>query len=560
MKTKSIMTMILALALGLIWATGASAALTVYNGNVPAGFEVSGIIQSATLKTPGDPNSGGTLTINGQVMIVPDNSVIQMPAAALRWAQLFDIALQTAVYDNGIPLPHPANLTITPGTTGLALSDNAAQALGASPWIPFNAIVVGNVDVKNSTGNGAGAYIVGLILPIDQDLGNGGNGFISFIDRAKGRFEVGGKLRVPNTGTIIEINDPLGRYGWAHSPDPRWAADTDNPTITSGNGYPMCVPKVPAPAIDPDCPYYNRPSNPAATSPAHDPFLEVGAPLQAFTMPAKAATNGPGVNTRDPWKKVPFVVGDYVTWAGVLCKLNPAAPLVPYDPTLPVGPGNLPMNQQVYVSANTVSSDKLAVYTAAGSAATVGPAYVQLFRTKIGNGGAPVVVPPDPALGIIGGVIPLPEPRQNIDIAGWCTDSSQLVDIYAVDIGPGGIATDRLLGTVLPEAGAAGGRGNKGRFRFTVGKGSFLPATRSYKAVSRHGQVQLPDQVGLNGAVLPGLNTGAYTAPNFIFQFADAAPGFPNIPNNFDIIPFLQLGEGGNLSAGPLVPFPPTAP
>ena len=56
---------------------------------------------------------------------------------------------------------------------------------------------------------------------------------------------------------------------------------------------------------------------------------------------------------------------------------------------------------------------------------------------------------------------------------------------------------------------------------------------------------------------LPGLLAGQYQAPNFTYQFADAPPGFPNIPNNFQDIPFLFSGEGATL---PLKPFPPFQP
>ena len=62
---------------------------------------------------------------------------------------------------------------------------------------------------------------------------------------------------------MVEINDPIGRYGLAHSPDPRFTADTDNPTVTTGNGFPMGLPTVAPPAIDPDRPLSNRPLNPA---------------------------------------------------------------------------------------------------------------------------------------------------------------------------------------------------------------------------------------------------------------------------------------------------------
>jgi hypothetical protein len=179
----------------------------------------------------------------------------------------------------------------------------------------------------------------------------------------------------------------------------------------------------------------------------------------------------------------------------------------------------------------------------------------------VGNG-----VPSAPSLtvpargGVQGGSIPLDEPRLNVVINGFVTDSTQLVDIWALDFPAGvGAPIPRLLGTVLPEPGglAGVGKGNKGRFRFTVSKTNLLPATRMYMATTHHGQVQLKNQPGRDGAVLAGLQTGQYAAPMFTFQFADAPPGFPIVPNNFDTMPFLNSGEG---STGPLVPFPPVAP
>jgi hypothetical protein len=561
MRTHKKIFMVMTIALCLLWATGASAALTVFNGNEPGGFTALGIIQAATVAKQGTAVSsddfGGTLTINGQVMIVPDFTVVQMPANTLKWAQLFQPAFYNPIYDAAVGVP-PTNMTITPGTTGLALIDNPTQTPPLSPWIPFNASIQGNIDVKGARGKGAGAYIVGLILPIGQDLGNGGAGFINFIDYVKGRFEVGGTLGVQNTGTIIEINDPNGRNGVAHSPDPRWSVDVDNPTVNTRNGYPMGLPRV-APAVglfpaagevgDVDRPYYNRPLNPAIGAAGHDPFIQAGAPLTSFNMPAKPATNGNGVTTPDPWKQVPLLVGDYVTYLGVQYKLNPAADINPL----------LPLNQQVYISANTVQAEVLAPYTAPGTVATAGPCYMALERMVIGNGGAPLVIPPDNALGILGGTIPIAEPRLNITIRGFVTDSTSLVDLYAVDVDPlTGVQHPRLLGTVLPEPGPAGGKGNKGRFRFEVGKGNFLPATRTYMAKSRHGQVFVPNQTGTIKP-LTGLFSGQYQAPMFIFQFTDAPPGFPVTPNNFNIIPFLNVGEGGNPSAGGLSPFPPTS-
>ena len=73
---------------------------------------------------------GGTITVNGIKMIVPNYSIVQMPAAAFTWAQLFDPAVSLSV---GYTPPRPNHAR---GVTGLALADNAlagTRAAGASP-------------------------------------------------------------------------------------------------------------------------------------------------------------------------------------------------------------------------------------------------------------------------------------------------------------------------------------------------------------------------------------------------------------------------------------------
>ena len=563
-----------------LWVGSTVAQPTVLNSNVPASFALTGFLQAATLKPGGAPNAGGTLTVNNITVIVPDNSVIQMPAHALTWAQLFDPAQSAPVFDSALPaqapppVNHPATNSIGQRMTGLALADTPRSVTsgGFPGFFPSCEVTVaGNIDASGASGNPPGSYIAALILPIAQEIANGSAGFITAIDYAKGRFEVNGKLNTLGTGTVVEINDPVGRYGLAHSPDPRFTADTDNPTITSGNGYPMGVPTIAPPALDPDRPLYNRPLNPAdgVTAPfPHDPLLQPGAALLSFAMPAAAAPNRQGVTTPDPWKQAPLMVGDYVAYSGNLYKIDPTAPVVPFDPTAPIGPNNRPMNQQFYVSATTVEAEKVEIITAPGAAADgQGPAYMTLFRSRIGTGGASITVPANPALGIDGGALPIPEPRRDISVRGWVTDASQLVDIFAVDVDPtAGTENERLLGSVLPEAGFVAGRGNRGRFRFEVGKGNFLPVTREILARSRHGQVQLPNQSGLNHQPLPGLSTGQYQAPTFEFLVADAPPGFPVSPANFLEFPFLLKGEGTqsiggtNIRIGPLAPFPPSLP
>ncbi len=567
-------------AVGLSWASVANAQLTVLNSEVPASFAMTGFLQAATLKPGGAANAGGTLTVNNITVIVPDNSVIQMPAHPMAWAQLFDVAQSAPVFDAAIaasptpPINHPAANALGMPITGLALADAPAvpPATGAFPGVfpSVEVTIEGNIDTKGVTGNPPGSYIVGLILPVSQEIASAGVGFITAIDFPNGRFEVNGTLNTLGTGTIVEVNDPVGRYGLAHSPDPRFTADTDNPTVASGNGYPMGIPAVAPPAIDPDRPITNRPLNPApgVTAPfPHDPFLQVGAPLTAFTMPAQTAPNPPGAANPDPFRQVPFMVGDFVTYSGNLYKIDPNAPVTPFNPAVPAGPANQPLSQQFYVSANTLQAEKVEVTTAPGVAAQAGPAYLMLFKTKIGTGGGSLTVPPNPALGIDGGVIPIVEPKQNIVVRGWVTDATQLVDIFAVDVDSNsGVETERLLGSVRPEPGFLAGKGNRGRFRLEVGKGNFLPVTREMRARTQHGSVELGDQAGLNHAALGGLLAGQYQAPTFDFQVADAPPGFPVSPSNYADFPFLANGEGprnlsnGNVTIGPLTPFPPSVP
>jgi len=579
MFTQTRRSMIMA-AVGLIWTAAAHAQLTVLNSEVPASFAMTGFLQAATLKPGGAANAGGTLTFNNITMVVPDNSVIQMPAHPLTWTQLFDPARSAPAFDTAIPvsptppLNHPAANSLGLPMTGLALADAPATApgVGVFPGVfpSVEVTVEGNIDTKGVTRSPPGSYIVGLILPISQEIANGGAGFITAIDFAKGRFEVNGTLNVLGTGTIVEVNDPVGRYGLAHSPDPRFTADTDNPTVVSGNGYPMGIPSVAPPAIDPDRPIFNRPLNPApgVTAPfPHDPFLQIGAPLMAFSMPAQAAPNPPGVTTPDPWRQAPFMIGDYVIYSGNFYKIDPNAPVTPFNPAIAAGPTNRSMSQQFYVSANTVQAEKVEVTIAPGPVAQAGPAYMTLFKSRIGTGLISLTVPANAALGIQGGIVPIVEPKQNILVRGWVTDATQLVDIFAVDVDPeSGAETERLLGGVLPEPGFAAGKGNRGRFRFEVGKGGFLPVTREFRARTQHGSVSLGDQVGLNHGVLAGLLAGQYQAPNFDFQVADAPPGFPVSPSNFADFPFLANGEGSrtisgaNVTIGPLAPLPPSRP
>ncbi|MEI7743553.1 MAG: hypothetical protein WCK58_07365 [Chloroflexota bacterium] len=493
------------------------AALPAYLPNVTQ-FDIDGFLQAATLGGPGaGALQGGSLTVNGQVVTVPAETIVILPANALTWQELFAQA----------PAPY------TGVATGMAMADVP------TPIATYEVHVIGN-----RVGD---QYIAGMVN-IDQQGLNSGAGYINFINYATGQFEVGGLIGVAGTGTVVELNDPLGRFGrlggnnTGVSVDPRFTVDADNPTVAAGTGFPMCIPRVapagPADAVsDPLCPQTNRIPDPAGGYVIS----------QTMTNPALIPLGG----ALDPSIQAPMEVGDYVTFAGNL--VNTSA-----TPTAAV-PG-----ATTYILAHTVGNN-MAIYTAAGT----NPAYVSIEVGLIGTGGLTVLGAGEAAI------------RTRFE--GMTSDATRNIHLYGVDVHPDGSTTDRDWGTIGVDPGPAGGAGAvQGRWRFrppclangTVptkpqtqcvnGPGNdFLPPTREVRAVIEGQQGQVP---GLAGAVTyaNGIYAGQYHAPIDEYIFPENVPGTPIVANNFEAIPFLACGgysSATGVIGGQLNPWPgATAP
>ena len=91
---------------------------TVQPPVVPTQFDITGYMQNATVDpyvctgsgTYIDPRLwGGRVTVNGVDIIIPCNTILQMPATTLTWSELFDPSLT------------PVGTAL--GTSGLALDD-----------------------------------------------------------------------------------------------------------------------------------------------------------------------------------------------------------------------------------------------------------------------------------------------------------------------------------------------------------------------------------------------------------------------------------------------------
>jgi hypothetical protein len=508
-------------------------------------FAMTGFIQSMAVKTPTDIFSEGTFVMNGITINVPRNTILQMPAAAMTWAELWSNA--PAGYKNL-------------NQTGLALSDGDGSPTAPKPPLASYEITVNGNRVINGTTSDQ--YVAGLIFISQQSI-NTSQGFINSIDYSRvpsvvcpsptggpgtpcGPVEilVSQKLNTPPVGAAcplcarIRINTPNGRYG---NPDPnadvRFTSDEDNPTIVARNGYPMCLPRAnptgPTGKTDSLCPQWNRPTDPFTGAYSVNYTMQpatAGAPVAGITH--QAGYPSPKV-TPDPFEQAPFEVGDYITYIGTLTADPPGTP----------NPGQ-------YISAHTIVAE-VAIQTAPGT----WPVYTYIDDLRIFVGGTP-----NP-------IFPL-EAQEKIFGDAFTTDYSQIVDIYAVDVDPcTGARTHRFYMSSDPFGPPLGGLRGRARFRSTIG--NFLPATREMAAVSRSMTGGQPVDAFLSipanqKLVANGLQAGIFQAPQFTFIFPEnLVIGSQQIPLTFEQFPFLVNGSGPYTPfntappAGPITPITP---
>jgi hypothetical protein len=561
---------------------------------IPPQFDLTGFIEEATLDTnfticPNlpvkDPRlAGGTVKINGQTIIVPCNTILQMPAFALSWADLWTMAPKdTTPVGSGLSLTD----AVIPGTLGLLSTPWTDPATGLATSYSA-ALPTHELHVQGNVINGE--YIAGLVFISQQSL-NSGQGIISCIDYATGEMQVGGTplpvgatpcptpAQLAASGqlvTRVRMNDPIGRYGIVHGGpgsvgadviepgyDPRYTADTDNPTMHSAMGFPICIPSINpvnpifdpktgaviAAGTDPLCPMYNRPIAPNCKN--FDPLTTLPAfGAQASGYCTTWVMDPPGAHTplkldaTDPTVSAPLVPGDTITFSGTM-KADANGP---------------------YISAHTIAAN-LGIYTQPHTQ----PSYVTVEVVGVGTGGAN-----------IGGLAV--ETTGRLFWVGFASDPTELVDMFAVHQDPvTGASTEFYLGTQNPCCTPLG------RFRTPVNNlGAFGDPTRNYRAVSRTAcqpagvngpqtpQLQAvchldplaaPDATAKQGALTPttnGLMPNQFTLPNFNFIFPENLNfGTPLAPMNMQDLPFLFCGSGpiggpgsGTTAVGQLDPAP----
>ncbi len=471
---------------------------------LPAPFDIVGAIQSFSALPTVNAFSGGTIVVNGISVLIPANLVVTLPAAYKTVGQLF---IESPV----------------PGLSALALTDLPA------PIAAYEATISGNIV--------NGVYIAGLVS-IAQQSANTANGYIRSINYSTGELCVGSSPGAcALTDARVVINDPDGRYGQKNgvggkaSPDARFTVDSDNPTIHARSGYPMCVPRV-APlngVNDPRCPIGNRPTDLGG---AYVPLFVMGSSAQPTPplifagrvglIPACGSiVDSAHCNVNE---QAPLVVGDYITYSGILARDN-------------LG--------RIYVAAYSLEAN-VGIYTPLG-----GPVFYMYMDAPLISTG-PAACPGNA------------ECQARLKTSIFVTDASLTPAMYAVDEDPlTGARTSRALPSTLTNTAFYG------RFVFVTDKdtrvlGGTNGVTREIMARVA-GAPDGPVFYGTTTGVPPasvkanGLVFGQYVSPvgGYLFPEPNVAGGILT-PYNFRCLAFLVKGwaQGGVLPVGRLAPFP----
>jgi hypothetical protein len=503
-------------------------------------FTLTGPIESFKLDPGAAANRGAVISVHGISAVIPNNLIVQMPAAYKTPVEIF----------NENPKGN--------AESGLALDD------GNKPLAAFEATVIGNIV--------NGRHIAGLVYVTQHGLANGA-GYIKAIDPASGMMRIGSDPTVPVTAldAFVMMNDVDGVFSPALTPaqvtsfhvDSRFTVDEENPTVHAETGYPLCVPGTENAAR---CPAGNRPLGPSVHRFMMDDGNRVvfGNPSQpgfqtltGEVIPTCQKAPGP---VCDADFEVPLAVGDFVNYAGTLAT---------FDDGTPTG--------HLYISAHTLIG-ALGIYTQPATVAAGTPmrAYTAIEVSLIGTMGPPI-------LDAASNAIPM-EAQDRLKVEGVSTDPSRPIGIYAIDVKSVPDATAdalgserlRLLATASPPVAVPLGRyrriiGSRARALYSRFFNAGNPANRLKGAV-RELMVHIEDGPGLTiggqvplhrgdpGSTPNGLIAGQYIAPvgEFIFP-ENTGFGDPVIAANFECLPFLVFGNG--TSSGPLTPWPgPTPP
>ena len=149
----------------------------------PATARLVGEIERLTVKDPHDVWSEATMVVAGQNVIIPRNLLADLPANRLTMQQLLAEAPPACAArgETGLAKADACN---TSGTGGIATIE--------ANRTPGGNVIAGDVFIQK------GAELI--------------SGTVSYIDHTDGYFRINGAPGDPDTGLMVRLNDPTGRY------------------------------------------------------------------------------------------------------------------------------------------------------------------------------------------------------------------------------------------------------------------------------------------------------------------------------------------------------------
>lgn len=134
-------------------------------------------------------------------------------------------------------------------------------------------------------------------------------------------------------------------------------------------------------------------------------------------------------------------------------------------------------------------------------------------------------------------------------VEGYTTDETATIEIFTIDVDPcTGAKTERPWGNAIPKL-----IDRKGQWRFRSSDPALSPYTREVVVRVNGGVVQTPNSISAGQLVSPFGPLGFIFPELLIF-------GDPQIPHEFNLIPFLAEGSGPWLGGIPGIPPTSTGP
>ncbi|KAJ4362478.1 hypothetical protein N0V83_010571 [Neocucurbitaria cava] len=334
-------------------------------------------------------------------------------------------------------------------------------------WAPFSELCGAEAGGYETTvvGNIVNGEVIAGQVSVAQRFGlEGSQGYISAINPD-------GTLQIAS-GPRVRINDPDGLFGPKTDTRKYWIADTTNPSVTSFSGFPMCIPYS---GNTEKCKDPNRP-------------------------------NGPTFSPTDPLSMVPFKVGDFIEYSGLLSESNE-------------------------VLASSIVCINLHITTQAGDNI---PNYIRVEAFLVG----------------------VPDTAANVEVAdiraiGYLSScAGSTVTISAIEVDPcTGIESYRSIGTVAPR------QELRCKWEARIASPAQAPFTREYRITTNTPVKETND----------GIKAGQYIQPVTEWIFPEVnVPGTNPPPFPFTGIRGLVQGDFlDGRQYGPLSPFPgpdPPAP